>query len=109
MAIFTALAGAITAGFFSIAGSLGAVLATSTLAAVGTIIGYVGAALIYGGIALSITMLSINKGNYGNLSPTYKGVLQTQTDQNLPVPLLYGTCKLAGNRVWQDENGQVTV
>ncbi len=109
MAIFTALAGAITAGFFSIAGSLGAVLATSTFAAVGTIIGYVGAALIYGGIALSITMLSINKGNYGNLSPTYKGVLQTQTDQNLPVPLLYGTCKLAGNRVWQDENGQVTV
>lgn len=99
MIISTAIA--FVAGF--IGGALGF---TSTVAiGVATAIGYLGAIAIYGGIALSAT--SKPKGQVSSAS--YQGVLQTQTDQNLPVPLLYGTCKLAGNRIWQDENGQTTV
>ena len=106
---FDALAGAITSLFFSAAGAMGFTLATASLATIGTIIGYVGASVIYGGIAMSATMLGSKKPDFGSQSPTYKGLLQTQTDQNLPVPLLYGTVKVAGNRIWQDENYQKTV
>lgn len=65
-------------------------------------------ALILGGTAISITSATKSK-DFGSQSPSYSGLLQTQTDQNLPVPLLYGTCKLAGNRIWQDENSFTTV
>lgn len=107
---FDILAGAITSLFFTAAGAMGATLATATLATVGTIVGYVGAALIYGGVALAASLAtSAAKPDLGSQSPTYKGLLQTQTDQNLPVPLLYGTVKVAGNRIWQDENYQKTV
>ncbi len=105
MAVFTALAGLITSAFFSVAGALGATLATAGLAAIGTAIGYIGAAFIYGGIALGLSSITTKKADFGSTSPTYaSGVLQTQTNQDLPVPLLYGRCKLAGNRIWQDEN-----
>lgn len=106
---FDILAGAITSIFFSAAGAMGATLATAALATVGTLVGYVGAALIYGGVALAASLLTGSKPNFGSQSPTYKGLLQTQTDQNLPIPLLYGTVKVAGNRIWQDENYQKTV
>lgn len=111
MAIFTAIAAAITSAFFTIAGAMGATLATATLATVGTIVGYVGAALIYGGVALSVSMLSRKKGaSYGDTSATYgNAVLQTQTNQDLPIPMLYGTVKLAGNRIWQDDDGSKTI
>ena len=66
--------------------------------------GMIAQAIIYGGMALSAT-LATRKPDFTLQSPTYQGKLQTQTDQNLPVPLLYGTVKLAGNRIWQDENG----
>ena len=65
--------------------------------------GNVGKAIIYGGVALS-SALQKKSGDFGSLSPTYQGSIQTQTNQDLPIPLLYGTCKLAGNRIWQDEN-----
>ena len=105
MAVFTALAGLITSAFFSVAGALGATLATAGLAAIGTAIGYISAAFIYGGIALGLSSITTKKADFGSNSPTYgSGVLQTQTNQDLPVPLLYGRCKLAGNRIWQDEN-----
>lgn len=65
-------------------------------------------AVIFGGAALSV-LTSKRAQDFGSMSNTYQGVLQTQTDQNLPVPLLYGTVKLAGNRIWQDENGQKTI
>ena len=70
--------------------------------------GMIAQAIIYGGMALSAT-LATRKPDFTLQSPTYQGKLQTQTDQNLPVPLLYGTVKLAGNRIWQDENGITTV
>lgn len=79
---------------------------TGTIAAtVCTTLGYLGAIAIYGGAALSMS----KKKAKGLNSATYDGLLQTQTDQNLPLPLLYGTCKLAGNRIWQDENAQTHV
>lgn len=111
MAVFTAIATAITSAFFAVAGAMGATLATATLATIGTIVGYVGAAVIYGGVALSVSMLTRKKGaSYGDTSATYgNAVLQTQTNQDLPIPLLYGTVKLAGNRIWQDEDGSKTV
>ena len=65
--------------------------------------GNVGKAIIYGGVALS-SALQKKSGDFGSLSPTYQGSIQTQTNQDLPIPLLYGTCKLAGNRIWKDEN-----
>ncbi len=65
--------------------------------------GNVGQAIIYGGTALS-AILQKKSGDLGSISPTYQGSIQTQTNQDLPIPLLYGTCKLAGNRIWQDEN-----
>ena len=109
MAVFTAIATAITSAFFAVAGAMGATLATATLATIGTFVGYVGAAVIYGGVALAASAISAKAGkragSYGDSSVTYGNpILQTQTNQDLPIPLLYGTCKLAGNRIWQDDN-----
>lgn len=110
MPIFTAIG-------TTILGSLGFIVCTN--AAVGVfsivtattamIVGIGTTALIFGGIALSITSAN-KKTSFGDLSSTYgSGILQTQTNQDLPIPLLYGTCKLAGNRIWQDENNTTTV
>lgn len=63
------------------------------------------ATVLFGGVALSI----MTKKSGGYSSPTYEGIKQTQTNQDLPIPLLYGTCKVAGNRIWQDENAAQTV
>lgn len=109
MAVFTAIAAAITSAFFAVAGAMGATLATAGLALAGTIVGYVGAAVIYGGVALALSSVAgkIGKrgGSYGDSSATYGNpVLQTQTNQELPIPLLYGTVKLGGNRIWQDDD-----
>lgn len=111
MAVFTAIAAAITSAFFAVAGAMGATLATAGLALAGTIVGYVGAAVIYGGVALALSSVagkmgkSGRAGSYGDSSATYGNpVLQTQTNQDLPIPLLYGTVKLAGNRIWQDDD-----
>lgn len=61
------------------------------------------ASAIFGGVAL-------NKNNNMKLqSATYSDILQTQTSQNLPVPILYGTVKLAGNRIWQDRDDSSTI
>lgn len=110
MAVFTAIAAAITSAFFAVAGAMGATLATAGLALAGTIVGYVGAAVIYGGVALALSSVagkvgkSGRAGSYGDSSATYGNpVLQTQTNQDLPIPLLYGTVKLGGNRIWQDD------
>ncbi len=102
--IFTAAS--ITAALTSMVTALGITVSASLSTAL-TIAGFVGSAFIYGGMALSI--ITSRRSPDISQSPSYQGRLQTQTDQNLPVPLLYGTCKLAGNRIWQDENGTVTV
>lgn len=64
--------------------------------------------LIWGGLLLSNTLAN-QKANFVSNSPNYGGIKQTQTNQDLPIPLLYGTCKLAGNRIWQDEESLTTV
>ena len=108
MAIFTSLVTAIasTVGM-AIAGAVGASVGAAVVIA-GTI-GYLGAALIYGGVALAVTSLTRRKSGIDN-SPTYaQSVLQTQTNPDLPLPLLYGTVKLAGNRIWQNETKEKKV
>ena len=93
----------------AISGSAAAGAAIFTVSAtVATVIGVGATICTFGGIALSI-IGAVKSKDFGSSSPTYKGLLQTQTDQNLPIPLLYGTCKLAGNRIWQDENYTTTV
>lgn len=45
-----------------------------------------------------------NKNNSG--SPTYSiGTLQTQTNSNSVMPIIYGQVKCAGNNIWQDGSG----
>ena len=70
-------------------------------------IGVVGAAIVYGGMAISMCQKSSNKGL--SSSSTYGGQQTTQTDQNLPIPLLYGTVKVAGNRIWQNDPSATTI
>lgn len=86
----------------------GAIGWTTTVAiGVAALIGYVGAALIYGGLALSI---SRKKASGLSNSPTYaQATLQTQTNPDLPIPLLYGTVKLAGNRIWQNDTSEKNI
>lgn len=71
--------------------------------------GTIAQAIIYGGIATCMSLAQKPSGDFSAMSSTYQGLLQTQTDQNLPIPLLYGTCKVAGNRIWQDENSYSTI
>lgn len=60
---------------------------------------------IYGGVALALTT-GLRKTGLSN-SPTYtQATLQTQTNPDLPIPLLYGTVKLAGNRIWQNDTSE---
>lgn len=100
MAIFTAIATAI-------ATSLGMALATTATATFITVTaaimqGLTMALVSFGGVMLSKTLA---KKDYGSMSSTYGNpTLQTQTNPDLPVALLYGTVKLAGNRIWQDDN-----
>ena len=74
-------------------------LGLSTIAGIG--VAAVGGILAYGGIALSAVQGKKQKNKGINNSSTYSETLSTQTSQNLPIPLLYGTVKLAGNRIWQ--------
>ena len=104
MAIFTAIATAIATGL----GMTLASVATATFITVTA--GVLQALTIFGGMALSMAFTKKSVGDYGASSPTYvNGVIQTQTNQDLPIPLLYGTCKLAGNRIWQHDDGTKTV
>lgn len=97
---------------FVITGWVAAALATTAIAGVvgtaGVIaIGAVVALTVYGGLALALT--SATRRGLGN-SPTYaQATLQTQTNPDLPVPLLYGTVKLAGNRIWQNETSEKNI
>jgi len=93
----------IASAAFAISAAIG--FAGTIAAGVCTAIGFIGALAIYGGTAL----MANKKKNIGYNSATYDGIIQTQTDQNLPVPLLYGTCKLAGNRIWQDSENRSSI
>ena len=72
-------------------------LGVSTTAAV--TIGAVTALVIYGGLALALSSL---KTDGLENSPTYQDQKATQTNPDLPIPLLYGTVKTAGNKIWQN-------
>ena len=105
--VVTSIISAVTA----VAAAIGAsAIGATTAFTIGTLAvtwgAVAGATMLFGGVALSI-MTKKNGAVYS--SPTYDGVKQTQTNQDLPVPLLYGTCKLAGNRIWQDEEATKTV
>ena len=105
--VVTSIISAVTA----VAAAIGAsAIGATTAFTIGTLAvtwgAVAGATMLFGGVALSI-MTKKNGAAYS--SPTYDGVKQTQTNQDLPVPLLYGTCKLAGNRIWQDEEATKTV
>ena len=68
------------------------------------VLGLATVAAIFGGVSFLIS--STTRKGLAN-SPTYANpVLQTQTNPDLPVPLLYGTVKLAGNRIWQNETSE---
>lgn len=108
MAVFTAIATAIATAVSAISAFMG-----TTAIAIGALTVTWGAAIkgliIFGGIALSLTT-SKKGGDYGANSATYSsGILQTQTNQDLPIPMLYGTVKLAGNRIWQDDDATKTI
>lgn len=99
----------ITTGFIAVSGWL---IANTGLGLVGSMIATtviyaaVNAAIIYGGQAL---MKSSTKSGMSN-SPTYASpTLQTQTNPELPVPLLYGTVRLAGNRIWQNSSSSAKI
>lgn len=65
-------------------------------------------AVIYGGTAISRSLAS--KSESHSNSPTYQfNILQTQTNNQLPIPLIYGENKIAGNRLWQQYRASNTV
>ena len=61
---------------------------------------------IYGGIMIaasaltSRSLLSSQKGTAS--SPTYQNFKYTQTNPDLPLPIIYGTVQTAGNLIWQN-------
>lgn len=89
--------------------AIGAALATTAISAA---LGFVGTAILsvtlsvalWGGLALGLSAMTKRPGMSG--SPTYGAQLQTQTNPDLPVPLLYGTVKVAGNRLWQNDTSE---
>ena len=109
MAVFTAIATALLGSTLAntIAFTIGAsVITYGTMLAASLQFAFT----IFGGVALSAILNKVTAKDFASASPTYgNGIIQTQTDQNLPIPMLYGTCKLAGNRIWQDENSAATV
>lgn len=109
MGIFLGIGTALLAGIgvtVNTATAIGALaIVTSTTA---TLVGVASTLVTFGGVALALTSC-LMKPDFKAQSPTYSGMKQTQTSQELPIPILYGTCKLAGNRIWQDDNTDYTV
>ena len=67
---------------------------------------------VYGGIAVaagafSKKLLSSSKKGM-SASPSYQGTQYTQTDPDMPLPLIYGTVQVAGNLLWQKSNDTCT-
>jgi hypothetical protein len=121
MAIIGVVLGGIVAGVLTGgAAFLATGAAISAAAAAGT--AYTGlsamtAGLIWGG---SVALLTIAggtlstvdswSGGSGGGSPTYSwGRLQTQTNNCLAIPIIYGECKVAGNTIRQSGAGTTTL
>lgn len=67
---------------------------------------------IYGGIAIaagafSNKLLSSSKKGM-SASPSYQGAQYTQTNPDMPLPLIYGTVQVAGNMIWRNSNDNFT-
>lgn len=111
MAIISAITAAVTLAGAALS-AVGGAIAWTVGFAIGFAVSKVGItlAIIFGGMALS---KSASGGGYESpisTSPTYgSGVIQTQTNNNLPIPLIYGTVKCAGNRLWQNDSGESTI
>ncbi|MFA7658766.1 MAG: phage tail protein [Candidatus Gastranaerophilaceae bacterium] len=88
---------------------------------IGFIIGFLGETVIaaapfivIGGLSWGISALSgafsSNKKGNESSSPTYQfGALATQQNNTLPIPIIYGKVKAAGNIVWQSDATQSTL
>lgn len=61
---------------------------------------------VYGGIAVAAGAFSkklLSSARQGMAaSPSYQGTQYTQTNPDMPLPLLYGTVQVAGNLIWQN-------
>ena len=110
MGVFLGIGTAVLAGIGvnvgTVAAATGALFTVTATTA--TAVGIASTLVTFGGIALSLTSCFMRQ-DFSAQSPTYSGMKQTQTNQDLPIPLLYGTCKLAGNRIWQDDNTDSTI
>ena len=76
----------------------------ATALTVGTIVGWTVAGVVAAGVVFGgISLLSGSKRSNGLASsPTYaSSTLQTQTSNKLPVPMVYGEVKMAGNLIYQ--------
>lgn len=67
---------------------------------------------IYGGIAIAVGAFSnklLSSAKKGmSASPSYQGTKYTQTNPDMPLPLLYGTVQVAGNLIWQKSTDSYT-
>lgn len=90
MGIITGILGVIGAAASAIA--TGAAMITSSASII--------FGVIYGGYAVCKSLAS-RKASISS-SPTYNGTLQTQVNNQLPLALIYGENKLAGNVIWQE-------
>lgn len=92
--------------------AVGAILGNIVLASIGFVIGFAFSPLgigllIFGGISMA---LGHKEENGIAASPTYgASTLQSQTNNSLPQPLLYGKVKVAGNRIWQADDVSTNV
>ncbi len=59
---------------------------------------------IYGGLMVATGAMASRTSfkSAVSASPTYQGSLCTQTNPDLPLPIIYGTVKTAGNLIWQN-------
>ncbi|MBQ2643970.1 hypothetical protein IJG14_00175, partial [bacterium] len=80
----------------------------SEIAATATSISLV-TGFVFGGLAVATNSL-FNKSSYTQnglaSSPTYQSIKYTQSNPDLPLPIIYGTVKTAGNLLWQNSQQQ---
>ncbi len=67
------------------------------------------AKFIYGGIMAATSVLAtksaLSSSKTGmSASPTYQNLKYTQTNPDLPLPIIYGTVLTAGNLIWQNSD-----
>lgn len=64
------------------------------------------AKFIYGGLMMAATSFASKTAMSGRKgianSPTYQSTQYTQTNPDMPLPIVYGTVRTAGNLIWQN-------